>query len=286
MRSFLYGAVVSITAGYFMGMYLGLVGLVVGFSLGHGLLVILLVVQIFKEFPYRERVEFYFIEYFRKYLALAFISLLYNIGIWSDKFIFWFSPETSERVHGFMRAAPIYDTPVFLAYLFIVPTLAMFTIRVETSFYFKYKKFFLSILNKHPYFAIEERRKNIVSDLKLSLGRLLVLQGTITLAGLVFAPKVYSYLGMSAINLGVFHIVLLATFLQALLHVLLIVLLYFDFRTDALIMSAAFAISNIVLSILSIKLGFTYYGYGYFGACLIALTVGFALFNERLRGLL
>jgi uncharacterized membrane protein len=94
------------------------------------------------------------------------------------------------------------------------------------------------------------------------------------------------YLGMSAINLGVFHIVILATFLQALLHVLLIVLLYFDFRTDALIMSASFAVSNIVLSLLSIRLGFTYYGYGYFGACLTALTVGFVIFNYRLRSLL
>ena len=285
VRSFAYTSVLGVVTGYFLGKYLGLIGLVVGFTLGHCLLVILLTVQIFNEFEYRKRIEFYFLEYFKKYAALGFISLLYNIGIWSDKFIFWFSPETSVEVHSFLRAAPVYDAPVFLAYLLIVPTLAMFTIKIETSFYYHYKKYFLAILNKHPYYAIEERRKNIVSDLKLSLGRLIVMQGTITLAALLFAPKIYTYLKLSSMNLGIFHIVILATFLQALLHVLLIIMLYFDFRTDALIMSASFAVSNILLTLLSIHMGFSYYGYGYFGACLTALTVGFALFNYRLRSL-
>ena len=281
--SFLFGSILSIGASYFLGMHFGFLGLLAGFTAGQVLLVILLLIQIFTEFEYRKRIEFYFLSYFKRYTSLAFIATFYNIGIWADKIVFWFSPETFQEVHGYLHASYIYDTPVFLAYLFLVPSLAMFTIRIETSFYMHYKKYFLSILNKHPFSSVEERRKNIVKDLNLSLGRMVVMQGTITVVGLVTAPKIYSYLGMSAMNLGVFHIAILATFLQSLLLTLLIIILYFDFRKDALIMAATFAASNIILSILSIRLGFSYYGYGYFGACLISLMVGFMLFNVKLR---
>lgn len=286
VKSFFIGSMISIGGGYFLGEQFGLLGLTAGFTIGQSILVILLVVQIFTEFEYRPRVEFYFLDYFKYYTALAFISLFYNIGIWGDKIVFWFSPGTYEEIHGYLHASAIYDTPVFLAYLFIIPSLAMFTIRVETSFYIHYKKYFLSILNKHPLFAIEERQGNIVKDLKLSLGRLIALQGSITIIGLILSPLIYEYLGMSSTNLAVFQIVILATFLQALLHTLLIITLYFDFRSDALILSFVFAASNIIFTRMSILLGFKFYGFGYFAGCLLSLIVGTAIFNYRLKHLL
>ncbi|MFH1653651.1 MAG: exopolysaccharide Pel transporter PelG [Pseudomonadota bacterium] len=286
VHSFMVGSILSIFAGFFLGKYFGLLGLLSGFTVGQVTLVILLVVQVFTEFDFRKRIEFYFFQYFRKYTALAFIATFYNIGVWGDKFVFWFSPETRDYVHGFLYASPSYDVPVFLAYLFIVPSLAMVTIRVETSFYIHYKKYFLSILNKHPYVSLDERRKNILKDLYLSLGRMLVFQGTITLIGIVFSNSIYERVGMSAMGLAIFQVVILATFLQSLLLPLLLMMLYFDFRLDALIMSAIFAITNIVLSRLSIELGYSYYGYGYLGSCFLALLTGFILFNYRLKHLL
>lgn len=286
IRSFFIGSLVSIGAGYWLGTYYGLIGLLSGFTIGQTLLAILLLVQLFTEFSYRNRVEFYFLEYFRKYTSLAFIAAFYNIGIWADKFTFWFTAETGERVHKFLFCSPVYDTPLFLAYLFIVPSLAMFTIRIETSFYMHYRKYFLSILNKHPFSSLQERQQNIINDLKLSIGRMIVLQGTITILGVFLAPKIYNYLGMSSINLGVFQIAIVATFMQALLQTLLIMMLYFDFRTDALLMSMLFAVSNTLFSMKSIEMGFSYYGYGYFLSCFVTLFFGFLLFNYRLKNLL
>lgn len=286
VRSFFIGSLASVAAGFFLGRHFGLSGLLTGFTVGQLLLLILLVVQIFTEFEYRKKVEFYFLEYFKKYTALAFIATLYNFGIWADKFVFWFSFETGEKIHGFLHASTVYDVPVFVAYLLVVPSLAMFTIRVETSFYVQYKKYFLSILNKHPYSSLVERQQNIVDALKLSMGRMIVMQGTISVIGLFFAPKVYSMLGMSAINLGVLQIAILATFLQSLLQTLLIMMLYFDYRIDALFMAALFAVSNTIFSIWSVEGGISYFGYGYFGACLISLTAGFLLFNYRMKHLL
>lgn len=285
-KSYMISSITSVVLGYLLGNQMSLLGLVTGFTIGQIILVILLVNQIFAEFNYRLRVEFHFLEYFKKYASLAFIATLYNIGIWADKFIFWFDPETKEQVLDFLHASSIYDMPVFLAYLFIVPSLAMFTIRVETSFYIHYKKYFLSILNKHPLISIEERRNNIINDLKLGLARMIVLQGTITAAGIFIAPYLYKQIGMTALNLSIFQIMILATFVQALLQTLLILMLYFDFRNDALAMTMLFALSNIILTKYSITLGFGYFGYGYFGSCLLSLIVGFIMFNYRLKNLL
>jgi len=91
---------------------------------------------------------------------------------------------------------------------------------------------------------------------------------------------------MTSTNLGVFQIVILATFLQAILQILLILTLYFDFRRDALILSIVFAVSNIVLTRLSIVLGFSWYGFGYFGACLISVILALVLFNYRVKNVI
>lgn len=285
-KSFATGSCISIVAGYLLGKKMGLLGLLTGFTMGQVLLLSLLILQIFTEFEYRKQIEFHFLRYFRQYPSLVLIATFYNFGIWADKIVFWFSRSTGERIHAFLHASTVYDVPVFVAYLLVIPSLAMFTIRVETDFYVHYKKYFLAILGKHPLSSLEERRMNIVKSLRLGMGRMIVLQGTITLFALFLAPKVYTSLGMGPLNLGVLQIAILATFVQVLLLTLLIIMLYFDFRTDALILSALFAAGNLGFSLLSIRMGFSWYGYGYFFSCLCSLIGGYLLFDYRMRNLL
>lgn len=285
-KSFALGSIVSIVLGFWLGKAMGLLGLLSGFTIGQVVLVVLLLTQIFTEFEYRDRLDFSFLEYFKKYTALGFIAAFYNCGIWVDKVVFWFSASTGEQIHSFLRTSNIYDVPVFLAYLLVVPSMAMFTVRVETDFFVHYRKFYLAIINKHPLSALEDRRQNIINSIRIGMGRLVVLQATLTLMGLFAAPQIYKYLGMSAANLAVFQIAMLATFLQALLLALLIIILYFDFRSDALIVSIVFALSNLLLTLLSIRMGFSWYGYGYFGSCLISLVIGYLFLVYRLKYLL
>ncbi|MGC8001539.1 exopolysaccharide Pel transporter PelG, partial [Salmonella enterica] len=66
--------------------------------------------------------------------SLMAIGLLYNTAIWIDKAMFWYTPETSQAIIGPLRASVIYDLPVFLAYLSIIPGMAIFLLRMETDF--------------------------------------------------------------------------------------------------------------------------------------------------------
>ena len=66
----------------------------------------------------------------------------HNLGIWADKFMFWYFPPTSDAIIGGLRASLIYDLPVFLSYLSIIPGMAVFLVRIETDFVEFYDKFY------------------------------------------------------------------------------------------------------------------------------------------------
>ncbi|MFX5494607.1 exopolysaccharide Pel transporter PelG, partial [Acinetobacter baumannii] len=68
------------------------------------------------------------------FVSLLLTGLCYNLGIWIDKFIFWFNPSTSDLGIGPLRASILYDLPIFLAYLSIIPGMAVFLVRIETDF--------------------------------------------------------------------------------------------------------------------------------------------------------
>ena len=72
--------------------------------------------------------------YFKKYPSLALIGLLYNLGIWGDKLMFWWVAENREQISGALYAAPQYDVAIYLSLLSIVPGMAVFFLKLETEF--------------------------------------------------------------------------------------------------------------------------------------------------------
>ena len=61
--------------------------------------------------------------------SLVWVGFFYNFGLWLDKFMFWFYLPTSQPIIGPLRASLIYDIPVFLAYLSIIPGMAVFLVK-------------------------------------------------------------------------------------------------------------------------------------------------------------
>lgn len=85
--------------------------------------------------------------YFLKYWELALIGMLFNLAIWVDKIMFWFAPD-SRMVVPYLRTHDMYEGPIFFAYLTIVPTLAIFLVKIETKFYEHYHDYFAKIISK------------------------------------------------------------------------------------------------------------------------------------------
>ena len=122
---------------------LGLEGLLGGFVLGNFVLLAGMWVMVVRDFSPKGRlIAFDFAERKLLYPSLVLVGLLYNVAIWADKFMFWYFPPTSEPIIGGLRASLIYDLPVFLSYLSIIPGMAVFLVRIETDFVEYYDKFY------------------------------------------------------------------------------------------------------------------------------------------------
>ncbi|MFT5675160.1 MAG: putative membrane protein, partial [Paraglaciecola sp.] len=112
----------------------GLLGLMLIFASCQALLTFALLYHIIRDFPAQRLVMFEFLNYKKVFISLLFCGLFYNIGVWVDKFVFWTRDETSHQVLSIFRASYIYDLPIFIAYLAIVPGMAVFMLRMETDF--------------------------------------------------------------------------------------------------------------------------------------------------------
>ena len=101
--------------------------------------------------------------------TLVAIGLLYNLGIWIDKFMFWYAPSTGQPVIGPLHASIIYDIPVFLAYLAIIPGMAGFLVRIETDFVEYYDAFYNAVRGGSSLEHIEDMRNTMVQTIRLGL---------------------------------------------------------------------------------------------------------------------
>lgn len=282
---FVVGSFVSFAAGHFLGLRFGLVGYLSGFGAGQFVILTVLTGSFLREFDSFKIIDFNFLRYFKKYPDLFLAGFLTNIAVWADKLLFWFSPY-GVTIRGPFKNFPLYDSAFFIAYLSTVPALSLFLVRIETGFYTKYRTFYGLIVKKASLHALETAHEGIIEDLKESTLSLLKIQGFISLVLLVGAFKVMSIAKLQWAQMVIFKIGLLSAFLLILFQFLIIILFYFEFRKDALLLTIIFLATNIAATVLSIKLGIRWFGYGFFTACFVSLLTGYFLLNNRLKNLL
>ncbi len=250
----------------------GLAGFFFGYGLGQVVLLAMLLARIAMEFPVRgwwNRELFHFIRHNGVLLVTGFC---YNAAIWVDKILFWIF--RGESAAPGLQTCPYYDTPTYLAYVTVVPALSIFLIRVETSFYRSYRRYYYKIQQKFPFAEILAGKREMMDSLILSLYRLLVFQGPITALTIAYAYPIVRFFNLEATQLPLLRIAVLASFVHALFMVLMIFILYFDWKHLALRCCVLFCVANIALTCLFLRLDLSWQGYGWFFSGLIALGYG------------
>ena len=261
----------------------GLEGLLGGFVLGHYVLLAGMWLLVVKEFsPARRLVAFDFLQRDKLYPSLIAIGFLYNLGIWADKFMFWFFPPTSDEIIGSLRASLIYDLPVFLSYLSIIPGMAVFLVRIETDFVEYYDAFFEAVRTGGSLEYIEDMRDEMVYSVRQGLAEIAKIQGLALIVAIVLGPAALEALGISSLYLPLFYIQTLGASLQVGFLALLNIFFYLDRRRLILGLTALFCVANLGFTVLTLKLGAIYYGYGYAAAVLLALVCGLYFLDRRL----
>ena len=263
---------------------MGTEGYLAGYLLGQWVTLFWIMAKVCVEFPHRMAWNPDFMKYFKQYWDLVGIGFLFNLGIWIDKIVFWLAPDARVIVPLF-TTHDIYEGPVFFAYLTIVPAMAIFLLKIETVFYQHYRQYYAKVVGKRSLTDILDEKATMVNALKGSLRDVFVIQGTVSVLCIVFAPWMIKWIHLSSVQIPLFRVLLIGSFLQVLLLINVIILFYFDLRRQVLRVSCVFVAGNAGLSALSIWLGLPFYGYGYTYGCLIALMVAFHQLNANVEDL-
>ncbi len=283
---FLAGYATSVVAALFLAEQgTGLAGLMFGFLSGQALLLFLLLWLVIRQYPGERFVEYRFLDRRQVYWSLAGTGLFYNLAIWADKFMFWFNPATSEAVIGPFRASVIYDIPIFLAYLSIIPGMAVFLVRIETDFAEIYDRFYDSVREGDTLEHIRQYKQRMVQIVRQGIYEIFKIQGLTVVILFLLAPHILDALGISRLYLTLFNIDLVGVGVQVLLLAILNVLFYLDLLWIAFSVCLLFLASNVLFTWLTLLAGPEFYGLGFAAAVILASLVGLALLSRQLARL-
>ena len=95
----------------------------------------------------------------------------------------------------------------------------------------------------------------------------------------------FEKLGISFNQIGIYRLGVIGAVFHTLVLFELIVFSYFDLRKTVLGINLLFLVANIVLTLVTIHLGFPYYGYGYLAATALTFLVGLVVLVDRLSWL-
>lgn len=271
------GAIASIAMSSF-----GLEGLLAGFLVGQVVLLFGMVQLVVASHPCEALVSFEFLQRRFAYPALALTGLLYNLGIWADKLLFWADPLLSEPAIGPLRFSVIYDLPIFLAYLSVIPGMAVFLLRIETDFAEQYERFFASIRDGATLGEIESHKDGMVLAVRSGLYDIFKLQGLTVLMLALAGPRLLALFDISPNYARLLGVDIAGVATQVLLLAILSVLFYLDERRIALVVTGLFCGLNVLGTLASQALGPAFYGYGFAVAAAVASLVGLLALSRSL----
>ncbi|TGA98455.1 hypothetical protein E4665_07990 [Sporolactobacillus shoreae] len=206
--------------------------------------------------------QFNFLRAFDKYPELALSGLLYNVGIWVCNFIIWFG-EGHQIIAGSFRYNPIYDSSVFWAYLTITPTYVFFTVSIETRFYERYKKFLGAVNHGGTLKQVEHLKSAMNLTVRQELKHLLMMQGAITGIAIFIAWILMSQMSQSTMLYSIFQLAAVGAFANGMVLVCTLMLLYFEDRRGAVMTSVIFCLTNALITLILLPLGYNGYGIGF-----------------------
>jgi uncharacterized membrane protein len=215
---------------------------------------------------------FKFFEYFDKYPSLFFCGFLQTLGLYVHNFIIW-SGKDRIRIEETFIMSPLFDVPVFWAFLSILPALVTFVVFCETSFFERYKTFYDTICSGGTWGEIKRSKEEMLKVLGKNLRFIIGLQLVITFLSLVFGFTFLPSAGLSVSSLRIFGMIVIGDASFVIMYITLSILLYFDDRKGALLATLVFAVANGFFTGLIAPLGEGYYGLGFMGAAFLGLLV-------------
>ncbi len=246
--------------------------LLISVDIGFLLIIIFYAITIERCFNRNSKSYFGFLEYFDKYPSLFFYGLLYTLGLYVHNFFIW-SGEHRICVEKTFVMAPLFDVPVFWAFLSILPVLVIFVVFSETSFFERYKFFYDTVCSGGTWNEIERSKEEMLKVLGKNLRFVVGFQAIITFLSLVLGSVFLPMAGLSTSSVRIFAMIAIGDAAFVIMYVCSTTLLYFDDRKGVLLTAFIFTATNGLVTSLIVPFGEKYYGLGFLGAALLGLLV-------------
>lgn len=252
---------------------------IISFDVGIMIIILVLLFEIQKYFPLDGGKYFDFLSYFKRYPSLFFINTFYFLGLYVHNFIFWGDNKINRILENTFVYAPIYDVPSFFAFMTSIFANVIFVVKFETSFSNKWSEYLTRINDGASYKDINSSKSNMIFVLKSELQYIMIMQLIITLGSAIFGYKMMSIFGFTASMKDIFNILSLSYYCISIILIAITILLYFDDRRGALLISAIFLLTNLSFTIITRFLGESYYGFGTFISAVFTMVI--ALFRIK-----
>jgi polysaccharide biosynthesis protein PelG len=200
-----------------------------------------------------------------------------------DKLMFWYFPGTGQQVIGPLHASVIYDFPIFLSYLSVIPGMAIFLVRIETDFVEYYIKFYDAVREGATLDYIERMRNHMVYYVQRGLFDIAKIQGIAVLITFALGGVLLESLGISTLYLPLLYVDVVGAALQVVLLGILNILFYLDQRRSVVLLTAVLPLCNMVFTAISLQLGAAWFGYGFAIAMLVTVLLGIWILNRKLE---
>ena len=281
-QAFLVGAIISSLCAIEFSRNYGISGAMAGMALGQFTILALLIWRIYKEFGFYPFFSNEIFSYYQKFSSLMWIGFLYNGALWGDKILFWFLGP-SLRLSGIFYNDELYGAALYLSYLTMIPALTIFLVKIETSFYIAFRAYYQAVQNKKGFQELLAIKEELVGSLRKSAQPLIVFQSGLSFCCIVFAPHILNFFKLRQELLAIFQLGILGVFLQVMVVMMGIIILYFNGIKKAIILNFVFFSTNVVLTLITLKLGFPFYGYGFLISSLISFCLAYILLNKQIE---
>jgi polysaccharide biosynthesis protein PelG len=277
-----YGLIVVLSL--VLGKY-GLAGYMAGFLAGHAVMLFSMLVLVLRQYPTDRFIAFEFLDRKKIFPELVLVGGLLNAAVWVDKFVFWMNPVTSEPLVGPIRYSVVYDVPIFVAYLSVIPGMAVFFVRIETDFAEQYERYYAAVQKGGTLAELGRLRVALVEAARSGIHDVFRIQGLTVAILLLVGERVLAVFQIPAFYTYLFNIDVVGVGFQVVLLATLTILFYLDCRKLALYLVAFFAGSNLVLSIVAQQLGPRFYGFGFALAAAATSLLALPALSSKLRRL-
>lgn len=209
----------------------------------------------------------------------------YNIGFWIDKYLFWYNPDTSYIIFPPLRFSPIYDFPMFIAYITLLPAIATFIFQIEAKFAMIFPRFMETIFRRKTLAEIDVVRSQLIASGRAAVFSLIKTESVVIVILFLSASFIFSVFNVIPLYLNVLFILIIAAGLNVILWGLLNILYYMTRYRHAFYVSFVFFISNLIFTLISFYAGPLYFGYGFCVSLLLSIVFALMFLNEDFNDL-